>query len=791
MANLFPGFKKKPIIASALALALASSLVQADHHRYDKSFKHKSLKHSSTFPMFLNHHFHKKHDKSFKRIATFPVFLNSSIDNETVAEIVAVSKNGNTLVYTDGKMDAIGFVDIKNPHDPKAKGIISVGGEPTSIAVKGRYALAAVNTSVDYVAVSGKLVVIDIKSKKVIREIELGGQPDSIAVSPNGRYAAIVLENERNEDFNDGALPQYPAGGLVIVDLKGKPKRWSTRIVSLTGLDGMLYPSDPEPEYVDINKRNIAVVTLQENNHIVLVDLKKGKITNHFSAGTQDLEQVDVEKDKLINMDSRLTSVPREPDGVNWINNQYFATADEGDLDGGSRGYTIYDKSGHIQYESANTVEHTIVAHGHYPEKRAGKKGNEPENVEVGKFNGDKYLFVGSERASVTLVYNVNKTSKPILKQVLPTSVKPEGLLAIPKRKLFIAAGEEDSRDDKIRSALSIYQYTKHDAEYPKVISSKRDDGTPIPWGALSGLAADPEDGDTMYTVHDSFYDQARIFEMNVYNTPARIVREIQLIDSEDKLKAIDAAMVNSDDTVNLDQEGIAIRKSGGFWIASEGKGTIGDANKPFETKDLLLGVQGNGVIDQVIELPDSTNARQIRFGFEGVASTGTDDNEVLFVAFQREWTDDQTGFVRIGRYEVANDNWSFYYYPLETPLSDFGGWVGLSEITALDDENFLVIERDNQGNADAAIKRIYQFSIENLTAKADPEFGTTPDFPVVEKSLVRDLMSDLAKTNGLTLEKIEGLAVTEDDELFIVNDNDGVDDSNGETQLIKIGIDL
>ena len=47
--------------------------------------------------------------------------------------------------------------------------------------------------------------------------------------------------------------------------------------------------------------------------------------------------------------------------------------------------------------------------------------------------------------------------------------------------------------------------------------------------------------------------------------------------------------------------------------------------------------------------------------------------------------------------------------------------------------------------------------------------------------------MKDLRKTKGLILEKIEGLAVTANDDLYIINDNDGVDDSYGETQLSKI----
>ena len=38
-----------------------------------------------------------------------------------------------------------------------------------------------------------------------------------------------------------------------------------------------------------------------------------------------------------------------------------------------------------------------------------------------------------------------------------------------------------------------------------------------------------------------------------------------------------------------------------------------------------------------------------------------------------------------IGRYDVAKEKWYFCYYPLEIPMSAVGGWIGLSEITALD----------------------------------------------------------------------------------------------------------
>ena len=89
---------------------------------------------------------------TFQRIATFPVFRNANVDQTTVAEIVAASEDGNLLVYTDSVGENVGFVDITNPSHPQAAGILAVGGEPTSVAVAGPYALVVVNTSPSFSA---------------------------------------------------------------------------------------------------------------------------------------------------------------------------------------------------------------------------------------------------------------------------------------------------------------------------------------------------------------------------------------------------------------------------------------------------------------------------------------------------------------------------------------------------------------------------------------------------------------------------------------------------------------
>jgi len=242
--------------------------------------------------------------------------------------------------------------------------------------------------------------------------------------------------------------------------------------------------------------------------------------------------------------------------------------------------------------------------------------------------------------------------------------------------------------------------------------------------------------------------------------------------------------------TLDLDLEGIAARATDiqesaigehapSFWVVSEGSGDFPEVNSlnlPFE-------VAADGKVLQEIQLPESVNMLQRNNGFEGVAAMGSGEAELVYVAFQREWEGDPNGLVRIGRYEVASGEWTFFYYPLDLPTSPNGGWVGLSEIVAVDPETFAVVERDNQAGLDATIKKIYKFSVSGLTPQ--PQGGV---FPVVTKVLVRDLIPDLTADHGLVIEKVEGLAILRHGKTLMVTDNDGVDGSSGETQFINLG---
>ena len=101
--------------------------------------------------------------------------------------------------------------------------------------------------------------------------------------------------------------------------------------------------------------------------------------------------------------------------------------------EGGSRGWTIFHKDGTVVYENGtDSSRQAIIQIGHYPDKRSDAKGVEPESVTAATFDGTPMIFVGAERASVVGVYDVTDPANPVLKQLLPSGVGPEGYVAIP-----------------------------------------------------------------------------------------------------------------------------------------------------------------------------------------------------------------------------------------------------------------------------------------------------------------------------------------------------------------------
>jgi hypothetical protein len=699
----------------------------------------------------------------FQRVDTMPVFENSSAGEHTAAEIAAATPDGKTVVYTDSPAERIGFATVGRDGRLAPDGVLGMPGEPTSVDILGRLALVAVNTSTSFTEPSGVLVVVDLGTRTVVATHDLGGQPDSVDISRDGRYAAVAIENERDEDVDDGEIPQLPAGFLTIVDLKGAPAAWGLRRVDLTGI-ATVAPSDPEPEYVSINGRDQVAVTLQENNHIAIVDLRSGRILRHFTAGSATVRGVDTKDDGKIDPSDTITAA-REPDAVAWLDDRTLGTADEGDYRGGSRTWTVFDAAtGHVVYSSGNELEQAAIRQGQYPDGRSDDKGVEPEGLAVATFGRDRYAFVGMERANLVAVYDVNNPRRPRFLQALPTGVGPEGLLPIAATGTLVVSAEEDSAQDSVRSSLSSYRLTRtplsvalaHNEGAPSIVS----DG--IGFGALSGLSAIPGDDRNVVSVTDAAYTPTRILTIDTLSAPARVRKELTL--------------TKDGQPVGYDGEGIAARRGGGYWVAVEGDGK--------KLPNLLVEVTASGAVVREIPLPATVAATATSNGFEGVTVIGSGGGEQVWVAVQREWKADPPGQVTLARFTPATGEWGFVAYPLDAAQP--GAWVGLSEVTALNDHTLLVLERDNQRGTAAKTKKVYRVDISGITpvAAGEPK-------PLVAKTFAYDLLPALTAGGGAAHDKPEGLAVVGDGpvrRLVGVVDNDGVEDAPGESVFLRLG---
>ncbi len=317
---------------------------------------------------------------------------------------------------------------------------------------------------------------------------------------------------------------------------------------------------------------------------------------------------------------------------------------------------------------------------------------------------------------------------------------------------------------------INLYAAERGTGFYPTIMSG--DDGSgnglPIPWVALSGLAGDPVDADTVYAVSDSFLADGFIYTVDVSDHPAVIVDRLQV----------------EGDPGDYDFEGIAVGPDGDFWLASEGANPGGREN-------LIVRVDptDGSVLDE-IPLPAALSDQRRSNGFEGIAVTGNPGSEMIYVAIQRAWPnegDTDEVNTKIGRYDVVENEWTFVHYPLQPEGA--GDWIGLSELTLLPDGSFAVIERDKGWGPttgfNAELKALYGVDLAGADFR---EFDHPGGLVTISKTLLRDMLPDLEAVSIWTAEKLEGVAVAADGQVYTWTDQDGVDEATGETLFLGLG---
>ena len=167
--------------------------------------------------------------------------------------------------------------------------------------------------------------------------------------------------------------------------------------------------------------------------------------------------------------------------------------------------------------------------------------------MELASFDGTPFMGV----------YDMSVPSNPVLKQLLPEELSPEGAITLLKRNLFATANEVDLVEDGgVRAHVMIYEYQDAPAAYPTLTSAGASELSG--WGAISGMFA-KSDG-MINAVNDSFYGyQPTIFVIDPSSKPARIVKRIPITRDEYLAQ-------------KLNLEGVTTDGKNRFWVASEGR---------------------------------------------------------------------------------------------------------------------------------------------------------------------------------------------------------------------------
>lgn len=248
-----------------------------------------------------------------------------------------------------------------------------------------------------------------------------------------------------------------------------------------------------------------------------------------------------------------------------------------------------------------------------------------------------------------------------------------------------------------------------------------------------------------------------------------------------------------------LDSEGFTLAPDGTFWVSDEYGPHIVHFDYTGRTIE-RINPFGSGTGGR--KLPLVLARRRPNRGMEGL--TITPDGKTLVGIMQFPLYNPSSSAIsgslaiRILTFEIATGKTRQYVYLMENV-----GLQAVSEIAAIDNTHFLVLERGGEfpteANRSSIIKRIYKISLKDATDVSDPSNGASGKLyggktveelkdsatlaangiRAVSKELVSDLMVDISPV--YPHDKAEGLAIINSKLIAVSNDDDfGITGSNG-----------
>ena len=312
------------------------------------------------------------------------VFVSSAIGRLTVINYTASSfAFGSTYDLDPGSATAeMTSIDVSIP----------IGGE-------SYVAVCVAETD----CAKGKIMFVKLSDGSIVKEVEVGYNPDGAAFTKNGSHLVVACEDDRED------RPCKPAerngGSVSIISLSGGVANAS--LVQDFAVD---WDTDSEPEHAETSADGTVIVSIQETSQIMIFNVSDAPLTEG------EYTVVDLPDDGGTADDG--AGVECEPDGL-------FISPD------GTKALISSERNGTFQlmalpsgtlYGNPYVIENDLPS-GWQRDDRSYKKRTEPEECSLVERDDKLYAVFALQESHAVIVYDVTDPANPVFDSMAPAGI--------------------------------------------------------------------------------------------------------------------------------------------------------------------------------------------------------------------------------------------------------------------------------------------------------------------------------------------------------------------------------